>query len=315
VHDQNVGKGDDPNSCPGGAIAMIAPDAQPAAASPCRRATQPHPQQQLLDTMQQLADHPLAEREPAPDEQAFRDAHLFSFGGLGVIPDPEEFPHGHQFYGAIVDERGDKVGYTESVLTWGPDNRLVAAGERLRIREETGRQGGGFGRAYQQHLRERYLNMGIHRKRICAIEHGAYVWATPDTIFDPAQPVAPRLDDDDPRVRDIQWRGAAYASQLWHEFDWRLDRAERDGLAPEGTYAAVKRRFATRKDLEHPTRWKTKAATPWEILQIGRDQTFLDGDGRESWPGKYFLVAEMSRLYEDGCAGRGMVWQGVRLLG
>jgi len=264
--------------------------------------------------MQDLADHPLAEREPAPDEQAFRDAHLFSFGGLSVIYDPEEVSWGHCFYGAIVDEQGGKVGYTESVLAWGPDNRLVVKGERLRIRQETGRQGGGFGRAYQNHLRQRYLAMGVRRKRICAIEHGAYVWATPDTIFDPDQPVGPRLDAD-PGTSDLQWRGAAYAAQLWHEHDWRLDRAERDGLAPEGTYAAVKRRFATHKDLEHPTRWKTKVATPWEILQIGRDQTFMDGDGRESWPGKYFLVAEMSRLYEDGCAGRGMVWQGVRLLG
>jgi len=177
-------------------------------------------------------------------------------------------------------------------------------------------QGRGFGRAYQQHLAGEYLRMGIHRKRICAIEHGAYVWATPDTIFDPEYSHSYPLEDEGlPHAGDLQWRGAVYANDLWRKYGPRLEVAQWQGVITRDQYHKVRRAFATVNDLRHPTRWRSKVATPWQVLQIGRDDTFKDLDGRDTWLGKYFLVGEMSKLYEDGCHGRGLAWQGIRLLG
>lgn len=281
---------------------------------PLRRRTckTAHPQRPLMDAYAaQTARHDDGDRLPAPDR--LMAALDFSHAGLTLAVDGapdhryDHAPDRGSVRMIIVDDAtGQQAGYLHRNLRLDR-GQLISYDGRFRL--EPRYQGRGFATAFTAHIDACYTALGVRRSELCAIEHGAYAWAKPGVLFDPQ-----RLDY---KMRDYaadpQHAGAATAHQLHKQMFWRLEHAAHDGLIDPAHVQAFSRRFATAKDLEHPTRWQTKLATPWEIVSYGRNLPFCDADGRRTWPGEYFMLGRESDAFEDGCRGRGMVWSGVKL--
>lgn len=304
-----MGKGDDPNLC---AVSSKAMDAGPALPA--------HPQSADMEQLSAQLRHPLSVPAVIPDPEDFRSAHHFRFGEYEILPDPHErsWTARCHFLGQIL-RRGEKVGYVERHLGHGRDLRLVVAAGRFRLQPE--HQGAGLGHAYDQYLFEQYRRMGVARQEATSIEHGCYVWARRGFLFDPC-----RHDSNEARVmrsesasrpdpEDPAHAGAWHASRLAYYFGWRVGDAVCDGLISEQQGKAFMRRFATATQLAHPTRWQSRFLTPADIAEYGRDEPFTDRGGNTTWLGKHFLLGELDQLYQDGCRGRGMVWNGVRIIG
>jgi GNAT superfamily N-acetyltransferase len=303
-----MGKGNDPNCASAAMVAMPPPDSEPARP---RVRGRTHPQEPTFAHYETQLAAPLAAPQPRPERQRFHDAHNFSFAGLTVSADHERHPYEINeatYHGVIRDSAGQRVGYIERHLSHGPDNRLITNNGRFRLDPE--QQGRGFGRAYSEHLADRYRDLGVARHAMSAIEHGVYAWAGVDVIFDPYHlPYQYRESE-----TDLRWAGAFMAAELWRQYEGRLSWSVRDGVISSEQYTRFARQFARPRDLAHPTVWRNRLLTPHQIAQYGRDEPFEDQDGQLTWIGKHFLLGRTSDLLTDGNRGRGLVWSGLRLL-
>jgi hypothetical protein len=196
--------------------------------------------------------------------------------------------------GELQNITGEKVGvYSRHFslrTTRDGLKRLIVKNSDLRM--DINSRGGGFGRAWAKELDERYRQLGATGVYVWATKLGSYIWADTGYVFYANEPYLP----DNPEWPNSKELQAGVAHDIWHypKIQNRLTELVRQGRITQTMVDDAGRRFVK---LDNPfvhqdiTNEKT-IITPKDILDLGREQPWIDENKEVMWFGKEILITQ-----------------------